>query len=107
MPPSFEWLDPWYGIDAGKGVALERELSHEISPRHILSGEPVQLIARRRDADDALFALTDGRVAEVHLTWKNQMESDPRWPATSIYASREAWARENMRPLHREWIAEQ
>jgi hypothetical protein len=61
---------------------------------------PLGLIARRDDTDDALFLLEDGRVAEVHMTWRKSAEPDPRWPATAIFASLEDWARERMAPLH-------
>lgn len=54
------------------------------------------------DTDDALFALDDGRVAEVHLTWRQGTEPDPRWPFTALFPSLEDWMRLAMVPLHRE-----
>jgi hypothetical protein len=84
-------------------VALERQLRREICKRHVLHGESVRLIARRADTDDALFALTGGRVAEVHLTWRQGTEPDPRWPGASIFPSLRHWARDSMVPLH-EWL---
>jgi hypothetical protein len=97
------WLEPWYPVDdAGVRGSLEGQLRVELSPRHILYGESVRLVARRADTDDALFALADGRVAEVHLTWKNGTEEDPRWPAAAIFASLDEWADLSMRPLHDE-----
>jgi hypothetical protein len=96
------WLDPWYAVAHGATCAgLEQQLRREIAPRHILAGKDVRLIARRTDTDDVLFALRDGRVAEVHLTWKGSREPDPRWPATAIYASLTDWMQEEMMPLHR------
>ncbi|MCC7252216.1 hypothetical protein [Hyphomicrobium sp.] len=103
MTGALQWLEPWYAIDdADVGAGLERQLDVELSPLHVLYGESVRLIARRTDTDDALFALSDGRVAEVHLTWKSSTEEDPRWPATAIFASLDEWARDSMRPLHDE-----
>ncbi len=103
MTDSLQWLAPWYPIDdADIRAGLERQLAVEVSPRHVLYGTSVRLIARRDDTDDALFALEDGRVAEVHLTWKSSAEEDPRWPATAVFASLDEWAVESMRPLHEE-----
>lgn len=103
MTDSLQWLAPWYPIaDADICAGLERQLAVEVSPRHILYGALVRLIARREDTDDALFALDDGRVAEVHLTWKSSTEEDPRWPATALFASLDEWATDSMRSLHEE-----
>ena len=60
------------------------------------------LIARRSDTDDALFELSGGRIAEVHMTWRTSAEPDPRWPATAVFDSLEEWARDSMNPLHQE-----
>jgi hypothetical protein len=79
--------------------ALESELHRELCPTHILYAKSVRLIARRDDMDDALFALDDGRFAEVHLTWRGSVEPDPRWPATAIFASMDEWRQRSMRPL--------
>lgn len=110
QPAASEWLEPWYPVTefgAAKaqamGVALEGELHKELCPVHILYGKRVCLIARRADTDDALFALDDGRVAEVHLTWRGSVEPDRRWPSTTIFASMEEWRARSMRPLH-EWL---
>jgi hypothetical protein len=105
-----QWLEPWYPVDefgperAREMCAdLERQLRREICDRHVLHGESVQPIARRADTDDVLFALTGGRVAEVHLTWRRGTEPDPRWPDTAIFASLDEWVRESMVPLH-DWL---
>jgi hypothetical protein len=110
MSAPVAWLEPWYPVDefgAERAVemaaALEKQLRREICERHVLHGESVRLIARRADTDDALFALTGGRVAEVHLTWRRGTEPDPRWPDTRIFASLDQWVRESMAPLH-EWL---
>ena len=104
------WLEPWYPVDefgpekaVEMAAALEKQFRREICCSHVLHGESVSLIARRADTDDVLFALADGRVAEVHLTWRRGTEPDPRWPDTRIFASLEEWRRESMVPLH-EWL---
>lgn len=107
MTNQLQWLQPWHPVDdASVRSGLEHQLRVELSPRHVLHGESVRLIARRADTDDALFALPDGRVAEVHLTWRSRTEEDPRWPAAAIFASLDEWAAESMRPLHDELSGE-
>lgn len=106
MPTPFTWFAPWYPIeDDAVAAALVRQLAVELSERHVLHGESVRLVARRSDTDDALFALSGGRVAEVHMTWRKSAEPDPRWPATAIFASLDDWARHSMAPLHAELSA--
>lgn len=98
---TIEWHAPWYAVDAADVTrGLERQLAVEAGPGHLLHGVEVRLIARRVDTDDALFALSDGRVAEVHLTWRKGAEPDPRWPVTLIFRSLAAWAGASMRPPH-------
>lgn len=101
MPASLKWLAPWYGVeDPEQRRAIENELRREICDAHVLAGEAATLIARRGDMDEALFLLSDGRVAEVHLTWSRSRELDPRWPTTAIYASLDIWVEQCMVPLH-------
>ncbi len=103
MWDAITWLEPWYPVDDEMICqGLERQLMLEIPADHILAHESVRLIARRDDTDDALFALTRGRVAEVHMTWRRSRETDPRWPATAIFSSLAEWTAESMIPLHRE-----
>ncbi len=97
-----DWLLPWYEADQSERSGLEAQLSREIAPGHVLEGVEVRLIARRQDTDDALFILADGRVAEVHLTWRRTRETDPHWPGTAVFESLEQWANESMIPLRRE-----
>lgn len=97
-----DWLSPWYQVDESERAGLEAQLAREIAPGHLLQGEQVVLIARRMDTDDALFTLKDGRVAEVHLTWRRTRETDPMWPNTAIFASLDEWTQESMIPLRRE-----
>lgn len=109
-----EWLEPWVAITdldwpeqkkAEYRAGWERQLVREIGPQHILRGLTGELVARRFDRDDALFKLSDGRLAEVHLTWAQGEEPDPAWPATGVFNSLEEWASESMIEQHREWIA--
>jgi hypothetical protein len=98
-----EWLDPWYPTDQ---AGLVEQLRAEMGPGHILETEPeIRAVARRDDSDDALFALADGRVAEVHLTWRRSRETDSRWPLTAIFGSLAEWGRESMEPLQQKFTA--
>lgn len=103
MSERFDWLEPWYPIDDPEHSAgLARQLAVEVGAGHVLQGLAVRLVARRADTDDALFALPDGRLAEVHMTWRQSAEPDPHWPATALFSSLDEWAEESMRPLNRE-----
>jgi hypothetical protein len=62
-------------------------------------GLSVIAIAKSRAQDDVLFRLTDGQVAEVHLTGRGSQGPDQRWPRTTIYPSIDAWAELRMRPV--------
>jgi hypothetical protein len=107
MDADFGWLEPWGSTeDSHVRAGLEAQLALELGPRHVLYGIRCRLIARRDFTDDALFSLPDGKIAEVHMTWSKQMETDPRWPGTAVFASLEEWARERMIPLHQEWLAD-
>lgn len=107
MTQPINWLAPWYAVAEHETQGgLEIELRREMCDTHVLAKEPaITLIGRRADTDDALFLLAGGRVAEVHLTWRQSTETDPRWPAAAVYASLEAWARESMQPLNA-WMRE-
>jgi hypothetical protein len=96
-----EWLRPWYRLDNDKErLSLERELQRELSERHVLWKKAVMIIARRYDQDDILARMSDGKVAEVHLTWRGETETDPRWPRTQIHGTIDEWRERSMRPLH-------
>jgi hypothetical protein len=97
-----EWLKPWVAVANELRDALEAELHRELRPGHVLFGKKVTAMAKREDQDDALFALSDGRVAEVHLTWRGKPEMGPSWPTTTMYQSIERWETESMEPLHQE-----
>lgn len=101
-----EWLEPWHRLGEGRErLYFEAELEKEIGQDHPLSGLPRRILARRHDQDDVLVALENGengRVAEVHLTWRQSREPDPRWPETTIFESIGEWRRLRMNPLHEE-----
>jgi hypothetical protein len=84
------WDGDWYGIES----ATEREwaaseLQRELCPEHILFGLEASAIGRRWRRDDLLFRLSDGRLAQVHLTRRS--ETNPEWPDTQVYATFEDW----------------
>jgi hypothetical protein len=98
-----EWLEPWSGIQDPKVCGrLEAELRRELIPTHVLFGLHVTALAQRVDQDDVLFALEDGRVADVHLTWARHPETDPRWPGTELFPSLVAWVADRMIPDRQE-----
>jgi len=96
---SFSFLEPWRALSDEQADALLRELQIELSPGHSLHGSQLAAIARSRLADDVLFRLQDGRVAEVHLTWRRSLECLP-WPKHRMYKSLEEWAQQVMVPDH-------
>ena len=99
------WLEPWIPVDCeGSRRGLEAELSRELAPGHPLFGIPVIALGKRQDQDDVRFALPDGRVAEVHLTWVSQGEVDARWPSTAFHPFLAAWAGQSMQRDHAEHI---
>ena len=58
MAAPVKWLSPWYGVeDEAERRGLEGELRREICNAHVLAGEPVTLLARRGDMDEALYLL--------------------------------------------------
>jgi hypothetical protein len=104
MPMSISWLAPWAPIErAEERGALEAELRLELCAAHPLSRLSAVALARRRDRDDVLYEIDQGRVAEVHLTWRQGREPDARWPETTIYESASTWAEHRMRPHHEEF----
>jgi hypothetical protein len=86
------WPEPWIPIDnLSQCRWFEEELRREVPPGHALSGIEVRAIAWiGGEFYDVLYALTDGRVAEVHLT--RAVETNPVFPCTTIHASLQAWA---------------
>lgn len=86
MNDAYDWDDDWYAVTDD---SLNAELQRELCPQHILHGIAATVIGRRQSRDDFLFLLQDGRLAQVHLTWR--AETDPRWPAAQIFDSFESW----------------
>lgn len=59
-----KWPEPWVPIQRPEErEALQAELHSELSASHPLFRFSVVALARRYDQDDALFELSDGRVA--------------------------------------------
>ena len=80
----------------------EEQLRLEVGPKHVLFGEEFSLIGRCFANDDALYQLSDGRVADVHLTWRQSPEPNPVWPETLVYESLDDWEMAKMLPLQRD-----
>jgi hypothetical protein len=96
-----QWLEPWVPVKSREARStFETELCREVGAGHLLLGLSVAAVAKREDQDDVLFMLSDGRVAEVHLTWRGRQEVDARWPSTAIYPSAEVWIENRMKPDH-------
>jgi hypothetical protein len=102
--PAVEWLVPWHPVD---DPALRRsllaELQRELPKGHVLTGASLTVIGRRQDRDDVLFALSDGRVAIVHLTYSRERERLPDLPRTRLYETLDRFVEEAMKPAHRGW----
>lgn len=96
-----ELLEPWCAIDDRSGV--EQELARELPAGHVLAGKTVRAVARRDDRDDVLFEVAGMEYAVVHLTWRRQRETDPRWPSTELYATLEDWREQTMLPDHEDY----
>jgi hypothetical protein len=85
------WPEPWRPPSDRDQQGLENQLKRELGDGHVLKGKNVRLLARRFDRDDALFALDDGQVAQVHLTWKPAPGANALWPETTVFQSVEQW----------------
>lgn len=83
-------------------AALLAELRRELDSTHPLYHVVVTPIGRRRDNDDVLFFLVDGRVGVVHLTWSGKADTAP-FPLTVLYESAAVFVRECMEPDHLGW----
>ncbi len=90
MTEEDEWDGDWSAIvSPSERTSLANDLQLALCSRHVLYGIEATAIGRRHRRDDVLFLLTDGRVAQVHLTWRQEL--DPRWPSTEVYANFAAW----------------
>lgn len=104
------WLTPWEAVEDNAEsesfrAGFEHELRKEVGPGHVLCGLNARLIGRRYDRDTALFLLDDGRIARVHLTWRQDTEIDPRWPETTIYADPHDWWNRGLAEDHADWTS--
>ena len=98
------WLIPWHPVeDAGARSGLLAELRRELPRGHVLAGVRLTAIGARQDCDDVLFALDDGRVAVVHLTWSGRTEPVSDHPWTVLFDSMERFVQDEMKPEHRAW----
>jgi hypothetical protein len=101
---AIEWLVPWCPVEAlVEQSGLLKQLQRELPTGHILKGEHVTAIGRREDCDDVLFALEDGRVAVVHLTWSDKTGPDTDFPWTRMFASFDEFSTDEMTPEHKRW----
>jgi len=96
---SCSFLEPWSAVPLDRAEAFLREVQTELSPGHPLYGAQLRAIGASRLADDVLFWLDNGRVADVHLTWSRVAERNP-WPSHRIYENFNEWAKEVMIPDH-------
>jgi hypothetical protein len=90
MSPAITLPSRWREVRDEERAELTAALRLEMIEGHVLACESADALARREGADDVLFALDDGRVAEVHLTWT--APSGPSWPATMIFEDVAAWS---------------
>lgn len=104
VPRDLVWLEPWQPVDE-HAEALAAELRKELGPKHVLFGRPMAAVGRRVDNDDVLFVSTGApqTLAVVHLTWCAGQESDPGYPATTLFQSWEDWVERGLRPDHRDY----
>jgi hypothetical protein len=102
--PAVDWLVPWHPVDdPAVRRSLLAEFQRELPRGHVLTGASLTVIARRQDRDDVLFALSDGRVAIVHLTYSRKRERLPDYPRTWLYETIDRFVEEAMKPAHRDW----
>jgi len=97
--PPLSLLEPWCEFVPGQADAFLRAIQVELSPGHPLYGVKLSALAHSGRADDALFQLDDGRVADVHLTLSGRPEQPP-CPKHRIYASLAEWVQRVMIPAH-------
>ena len=90
MTGTYEWDGDWSAIvSMSEREGLDNELQRELCSAHILYGLEATAIGRRWRRDDVLFLLSDGRLAQVHLT--RRPETNPHFPDTQIYTSFDDW----------------
>lgn len=86
MDRSKDWPLGWRAIGGEEAEQMLVRLRFEMPRAHILSGKPLEAIARRDGADDVLYRLLDepDRVVVVHLTWASRPEVDPDFPSVEF-----------------------
>ncbi|PWR23985.1 hypothetical protein [Zavarzinia compransoris] len=90
--PAIAFAYPWIALTDGAARALfDRELRLELVPGHPLHGIGATAIGRVDGEDDILFALDDGRLAVVHLTFIGKPEQSPAWPRCTLFATAAAF----------------
>jgi len=94
-----EFLLPWEAVSEADATKLSRELALELLDGHPLFGMKLEAVARSVAADDVLFRLQDGRLAQVHLTCIGKTERLP-WPVHHVYANFAELAEAIMLPEH-------
>jgi len=108
IPEGLVLLKPWTAVhdtpDLQRHAArLCNELQRELPSTHVLFGIKATAVAHRIDQDDVLFELEGSTpLAVVHLTFSR--ETDPTWPATTVFKSWEQWVQEEMIPAHEDYI---
>ena len=99
---TIKWLSPWSPLtNVKRQRGLEAELRREVLEGHWLYTAEATCIAVRRDQDDVLYALDDGRVVLVHLHWITPARPDGL-PDIAVYPSLSAWEEQSMKLLHAE-----
>ena len=100
-----EWLEPWTPVPDRDREEMERELTRELRPGHVLFGRNARAIGQREDQDDVVFVV-DGpkQFAVVHLTYAR--ETHPDWPHTLVFESLEEFVEGCMLPDHEEFTDE-
>ena len=93
--PQNEYYEPW--ISESSRTYLE-ELNKEVSEDHLLYGVALNVVARRIDKDEILFQFKENsnKYVQVHLTWKQDKEIDPKWPISRVFNSYDEWVTEVM-----------
>jgi hypothetical protein len=89
--PASELAQGWQTVDRARAIGLAHQVFATVGAKHVLHGQASRPVAVRQD--DVLLQLTDGRLAEVHLTWSRTREDDPAWPSTRLFADLDAWQR--------------
>ena len=81
----------WALVEGEAAGSLEAELAREIGPGHVLAPRKAWALAQHFEDDDVLFGLDDGSLAVVSLTWRGERETDPAFPATTLFATPAEW----------------